>query len=335
MSGKEEKNASAAAAATNKNLTYPYLGSLTKEEGELIFSGRKGYNALPSPPRPIFVLLIGTPGSGKSTALARMGELVGLDPNTAVQISLDSLIESLEPFRAKTSEVATEMLSESGLELRNNLPEEVVGEIAGKTSGPYLSFMRSKKNNRPGKTGKPLEMSLNEMRYYLLEKALAEGKNIIYERTISDASKDSLKEEVFARIAASEKPYKIFVVYTKIDDEEVLRDRLRRRPIGMMRRNPPFFRGVPSVMARKFIANHEEYFRRYLLPLESEGVQLIVLFWDGRPDLFIPERVAPAATENALKDKTKENKAANAQGGKRKTRRANRKSQKPRKSRRN
>jgi energy-coupling factor transporter ATP-binding protein EcfA2 len=317
MSGetKENEGSAAAAAAESKNLTYPYLGSLTKEKGELIFTRRKGYNHMPSPEQPIFVLLIGTPGSGKSTALARMNELVGLDPENAVQISLDSLIESLEPFRAKTSEIATKMLAASGLELRNNLPEEVVGEIAGKTSGPYLSYMKAKKNNRPGKVGNPLEMSLNEMRYYLLDKALAEGKNIIYERTISDASKDSLKEEVFARIAASGKPYKIFVVYTKIDDETELRDRLRRRPIGMMKRDPSFFRGVPSVMARKFIANHEEYFRKYLLPLESEGVQLVVLYWDGRDPQYIPERPAAAATENAPKE------TANAKGGKRKTRR--------------
>ncbi len=313
--------AGAPPANKSKNLTYPFLGDLTKEEGELIFTGRKGYNRLPSPEQPIFVLLIGTPGSGKSTALARLDELVGLRPEDAVQISLDSLIESLAPFRAKTSELATKMLAERGLELRNNLPEEVVGEIAGKTAGPYVSYMKAKKNNRPGKVGNPLEMSLNEMRYYLLDKALAQGKNIIYERTISDASKDSLREEVFAKIAASGKPYKIFVVYTKIDDEEVLRDRLRRRPIGMMKRDPQFFRGVPSVMARKFIANHEEYFVKYLLPLQAEGVQLIVVYWDGRDPQYIPERPAPAVAENAPKEKDEGNKEGNAKGGKRKTRR--------------
>ncbi len=332
MSGNQAENnavaAAASAAATNKNLTYPYLGSLTKEEGELIFSGRKGYNALPTPDQPIFVLLIGSPGSGKSTALARLDELVGLDPNDAVQISLDSLIESLEPFRANTSRLATEILAESRLPLRNNLPENVVGAIAGKTSGPYLRLMRSKKNNRPGQVGKPLEMSLNEMRYYLLEKALAQGKNIIYERTISDASKDSLDEEVFARVYGSGRPYKIFVVYTKIDDEGALRERLRRRPIGMMKRNPPFFRGVPSVMARKFIDTHEAYFERFLVPRQRDGVQLVKVFWDGRKDEYIPElpgsgaaAAAAAAAENAEKASTSGNKTENKGGGRRKTRR--------------
>jgi predicted ABC-type ATPase len=304
-----------AAVPKNKNKTYAFLGDLTPEQGEAIFTKGKRYAALPSPEQPTFVLLIGTPGSGKSTALARLPELVGLNPDDAVQISLDSLIESLEPFRAKTAAIATTMLEERGLPLRNNLPENVVSNIAGKTSGPYLSLMKAKKNNRPNTLGKPLAMSLNEMRFALLEKALAEGKNIIYERTISDSKKDTLREEVFERIRASGRPYKIYVVYTKIDDPTVLRERLRKRPLAMMERNPPFFRGVPAVLADKFIANHEEYFRRFLLPLEGEGVQLVVVFWDGRPDLFIPAR-APATPEAENAPKT--NKTANALGGARK-----------------
>ena len=324
MSG-ESKNGSAAAgsgagsgaAANNKNKTYRYLGDLTLEEGEAIFTKGRRFTGLSTPEEPIFVLLIGTPGSGKSTALARLPELVGLNPDDAVQISLDSLVESLEPFRAKTAEIATAMLTERGLALQNNLGENVVSNIASKTSGPYLSFMKAKKNNRPGKVGKPLEQSLNEMRFALLEKALSEGKNIIYERTISDASKDTLREEVFARIRASGKPYKVYVVYTKIDDPAVLRERLRRRPLGMMQRNPPFFRGVPATLAEKFIGNHEEYFRRFLLPLEGEGVQLVVVYWDGRPDLFIPARPAKAEGENAS--------TSNKAGGRRKTRRQSKK----------
>ena len=319
--------ASAAAAseitnATNRNIVFAHLGDLSIDQGEMIFTKGKGFAGLPTPEQPTFVLLIGTPGSGKSTALARLPALVGLDPKDAVQISLDSLIESLEPFRAKTTSIARAMLEERGLTLRNNLPENVVSNIAGKTSGPYLSYMKNKKNNRPGKAGQTLPISLNDMRFILLEKALAEGKNIIYERTISDVKKDILKEEVFSRIRASGRPYKIFVVYTKIDDADVLRERLRRRPLGMMSRNPPFFRGVPSSLAEKFITNHEEYFRKYLLPLQDEGVQLVVVFWNGTDDLYIPPKpAAPAVVSAENAPKGNNTKSGNAKGGKRKTRR--------------
>lgn len=284
------RGANEAAPPNTRNIVFPYLGSLDDQQAEMIFTRGKGFDKLPSPTQPIFVLMIGTPGSGKSTALARLPELVGLNPDEAVQISLDSLIESLEPFREKTTSIAMEMLRESGYGPQNDIPEELVSAIASKTSGPYLSYMRAKKNNRPGRIGKPLPMSMNEMRYALLDRALTLGKNIIYERTISDASKDTLREEVFAKIAASRKPYKIFVVYTKIDDEGALRKRLYGRPLGMMKRSPPFFRGVPASMAGKFISTHEEYFNRFLRPLASEGVQLITVFWDGRPDEYMPSK---------------------------------------------
>ena len=302
--------------ASKENIVYPYLGSLSANEAELIFTNGKGFSDLSTPEQPIFVLMIGTPGSGKSTALARLPKLVGLDPDDAVNISLDSLIESLQPFREKTAAIASAMLADSGIESSNNASEELVSTIAGKTSGPYLSYMKAKKNNRPGMVGKPLPMSMNEIRYFLLEKALAQGKNIIYERTISDASKDTLRDEVFAKIAASGKPYKIYIVYTKIDDEELLKTRLRMRPLAMMKRNPPFFRGVPSSLAGKFIRNHEEYFQRFLLPKVEEGVQIVVVFWDGRNDMFIPPRL-----ENA----------GNVKGGKRTRTRRNKKLHKSKK----
>lgn len=299
----EEGSGSAAstetpAVRTNRNLVYSHLGDLSEKEAELIFSNGLGFERLPKPNNPIFVLLIGSPGSGKSTALSRLPELVGLDPAEAAKISLDALIESVLPFREKTREIAASMLEESGFNPSNNsIPEELISAIASKASGPYLSVMRTKKNNRPGRIGKPLPLSLNEMRYMLLERALAMGLNIIYERTVSDASKNTLTEEVFSRIRASQQPYKVFVVYTKIDDPEVLRKRLYERPLAMMKRNPPFFRGVPASMASKFIGTHEEYFQRYLRPLSAEGIQLVTVFWDGRPDEYEPPRENTATEE--------------------------------------
>ncbi len=307
--------ASASASAKNENITFAHLGDLSINQGERIFTKGKGFAGLPTPEQPTFVLLIGTPGSGKSTALARLPELVGLDPEEAVQISLDSLVESVRPFRAETANIAGPMLAELTNVTANN-----VSTIAKQTSGPYLKYMRLKKNNREGRVGQPLPMSLNEMRYALLEAALAQGKNIIYERTISDSKKDILKAEVFEKIRASGKPYKIYVVYTKIDDVDVLRERLRRRPLLMMERKPAFFRGVPPSLGKKFIDMHEEYFVNFLLPLQAQGVQLVVVFWDGREDLYIPPKPSSASAAPPENNK-KTNKSANLGGGNRKTRR--------------
>ena len=270
------------------NVVYPYLGSLNEKEAEMIFTSGAGFNGLPTPEKPIFVLLFGTPGSGKSTAVKRMETLTGLRAEDAVQINLDSLVESLEPFREKTFKIASQMLKEKGIENANSASEKNVSEIAGKTSGPYLSIMRSKKNNRPESEGDALPYSLNELRFLMLEKALRAGKNILYERTVSDTKKDIFQAEVFDKIKESGKPYDIYIVYTKIDDESELRKRLRKRPLAMLKRNPPFFRGVPSSIAGKFIAAHEEYFDKYLYPriLRKEAKGIIV-FSDGSDDLIL------------------------------------------------
>lgn len=285
--------------APQPNKTYNYLANLTAEEGEKVFTEGRAFKNLPTPDVPTFVLLIGSPGSGKSTALRRMKELTGLDPKDAAQISLDSLVESVAPFRAKTSALAQSMMAAEGVALGPNVPKKLVNAIAGKTSGTYTTYMKGKKNNRPNHLGEELPQSLNELRFALLDKALGEGKNIVYERTVSSAKEDFLREEVLGRIYASKKPYKIYVIYTKIDDPAMLEERLRRRPLNMMMRDPPFFRGVPSFLAKKFIETHEEYFRKFLGSLAAEGIQVIVLFADGRPDLFIPEKASAATGTGA------------------------------------
>lgn len=274
--------------ANQRNIIYPYLGDLNEKEAELILTAGKGFDGLPTPEVPIFVLLFGTPGSGKSTALRRMESLTGLNPDDAVQINLDSLVESLVPFRNATRKIATNMLNEKGIKNYNSANRNTVSGIAGKASGPYLSMMRSKKNNRPGRIGKPLDYSPNDLRFLILEKALGLGKNIIYERTVSDAKKDTFGPEVFEKIKASGKPYDVYVVYTKIDDTDVLGERLRKRPLSMLKRNPPFFRGVPPSLAGKFIAAHEEYFEKFLRPrIESGEVKGRVVFADGRENLIM------------------------------------------------
>lgn len=271
-----------------KNTTYPYLGSLNEKEAEMIFTNGKGFEGLSTPAEPIFILLYGTPGSGKSTALKRMEKLAGLDPADAVQINLDSLIEVLEPFRLATAKIAFTAFEEKGVENINSANQATVAEIAGKASGPYLTIMRSKKNNRPGHEGEVMEQNILDLRLKLLDNALKAGKNIIYERTVSDSKKDTLGPEVFDKIKVSGHPYKVFVIYTKIDDEELLKERLRTRPLTMLKRNPPFFRGVPSTLAKKFITAHEEYFRKFLEPRIAAGeVKGRVVFWDGRDDLFM------------------------------------------------
>jgi hypothetical protein len=311
------------AEAEGRNIVYPYLAYLTEREAEMIFTGGQAFAGLPSPARPFFVLLFGSPGSGKSSALARLPELIGLDPGTAVQINLDSLVESVEPFRAITHKIAQNELKDRGMTI-NTANTNTIEKISQATFGPYVSFMRLTKNNRPkveeketvepeggkkSKSKKPAKFkrSLNEIRLYMLEKALEAGKNIIYERTVSRIDEDILKDEVFNKIPAK---YQVFIIYTKIDDVGELQRRLASRPKAMMKRNPPFFRGVAPSMAESFIRHHEEYFRRYLLQLQDEGKQILVVPADGSAVQYYPPKpesgsaAAAAATATSTSTST-------------------------------
>ena len=243
----------------SENWIYPYRADIDLNEAILIATGGKGFQD-PAPDHPVCVILLGTPGSGKSFALNYVKDAIGLDPEKAVYVSLDALVESVWPFRFKTAAIG----SEKSLSFKNKV---------SKASGVYSGMWRAKKNNRPAHEGESLPFSLNDLRYELMRKAIEAGQNIIYERTISDPKKDILGPDVFDPLAASSKPYKIFLIYPKnVTVEEVVAN-LERRPDQQMARNPPFFRAVPPdpYLVEKSLRDHMEYYHRFLVPRLERG----------------------------------------------------------------
>ena len=71
-----------------QNKTYEYREEITVDEALKIFTGGRDIHTLPSPTdeKPIFVMLFGPPGSGKSTALSKVESLIVLKFPRSVRI---------------------------------------------------------------------------------------------------------------------------------------------------------------------------------------------------------------------------------------------------------
>ena len=229
-----------------QNKTYEYREEITVDEALKIFTGGRGIHTLPSPTdeKPIFVMLFGPPGSGKSTALSKVESLTTLHSEDAVIISLDALVESVSSFRSETAVIGQHALNAKA---RGN--QASINENFKAAAKPYLGIMMAKTNKRPGAAnGAKVAMNLNEIRKEALRISVEAGKNIIYERT---AAKDLFEKEIFPLLGEQ---YRIFVIYPRVS-EDVLKVRLAERP---------FFRVVTPSMAGRFITDSEDYLKRII-----------------------------------------------------------------------
>jgi hypothetical protein len=243
------------AAEAPRNKTYEYREEITVDEALKIFTGGRGIHALPSPTdkKPIFVMLFGPPGSGKTTALSKVESLTSLNSEDAVIISLDALVESVSSFRSNTAVIGQHALNAKA---RGN--QATINENFKAAAKPYLGIMMAKTNKRPGVVnGAKVAMNLNEIRKEALRISVEAGKNIIYERT---AAKDLFEKEIFPLLGEQ---YRIFVIYPRVS-EDVLKVRLAERPFNHLKRNPPFFRVVTPSMAGRFITDSEDYLKRII-----------------------------------------------------------------------
>jgi len=238
-------SASAAVVEEGRKL-YDCRADITIDEALKIYTGQRGLAALPTPEKPIFVLLYGPPGAGKSTALSKIQELIHLDPADAVTISLDALVESVRTFCAETSAIG-----QHARNARNRGNQATVDENFKAAAKPYLGMMMAKGNNRPGAAKGAKVMSLNEIRKEALRVAVEAGKNIIYERTGTGLFEKELFEVLQAK-------YTIYVVYPRVSKEE-LQSRLAKRPFQQLEETPSFFRVVAPALAGKFIDESEAY----------------------------------------------------------------------------
>ena len=253
------------AALNSVNTTYPSLSAIGLQQILEILSAHSGhtYADLPTPPEPTFIFLLGSPGSGKSSAVAKLKELTGLASTDAIDISLDTIIESIGPYRAKTAKIGS----------NNSL---INSEKIGASSKVYLNYMLSKKNiNDPAMPKLP--DSMFNLREKVTQQAIMDGKNIIFERTAGKPDKDTIIGPILEELAATKKPWKIFVIHT-FAEPRTIASRLSNRPKSMMLKNPPFYRGVPPSKAEEFVETHKKFVDTFVLPRAAAGELTYIAF---------------------------------------------------------
>jgi len=273
---------------------YPYRKSIQLQEAFEIFTrhvpeDKRSLAALQAAarPNPFFVLLYGPPGSGKSYTFANLSRIIkGVHPEDAVSISLDALAESVQPFREKSLSLFKESQGNAAK------LKEVENAYRSTIMGKYNNQHASSSKNKAAKTH-PTYKSLNEVRGEALDFAIKKRLNIIYERTVANASKDILQDEIFSKVKGI---YTVYVVYPQVSVDQ-LQKRLASRVESMSKTG--FARYVNPDAAEGFLGTHETYMATFLQPkLLTDDIDAIYKVFPETGDVLVETKGlegAPAA----------------------------------------
>lgn len=260
------------------------LKNMYERKAELIYAKGKTFNNIKEAKKPYIVWLYGPPGSGKSSPAAQkiIRDDLGLCTHNAVSISLDALVEGLEPFQKKSANV-----------YKTN--RENKGSLAASL---YTQAWQAKVNGDADKT-------LSKKRRELFQKAVEYELDIIYEFVVS-GPKDALKDEIFDVLEKTGKldTYNVYVVYPFVKTA-TLEKRLTERPARQMASNTPFYRYVSPSTAITLSNTHLDYFVNYIIP-RTEKKNLI-----GETPVisaYINNKLKNGKTQEEIKSKLTEHK---------------------------
>lgn len=216
-------------------------------KAELIYGKDKTFNNVKKANKPYIVWLYGPPGSGKSSPITQkiIQEELGLCTNNAVSISLDALVEGLEPFQRKSAAI-----------YKSDKTNQEKGSLA---TGLYQRTFQYKIDSDKEKT-------LTARRRELFNKAVDYELDILYE-FVPSGYKDDIQIEIFDVLEKASKldTYNVFVVYPFVHPS-ILVDRLSERPKIQMASTTPFFRYISPTSAEAQTKTGIYYFVEHIMP---------------------------------------------------------------------
>lgn len=271
-------------SSSNKDEYFNELKDVTLGSVVKIFSkGKIDISELiPKDDKPVIIILAGSPGVGKTTTAKKLIPLILGDKysyNNFYNISLDSLVERVKPYRKMTSNLYNEILSKKGR--FNNENTQLL-------SNAYLPLIMSTSQDfNLNKTRKKLSAkihnitnikinksvrnktvkSLNNMREEGFIFAANNGLNILYDTTLTPL-KDKIKKDILRILQKSKYKYKIITILIKAD-EETIKERIRGRHNAMLKENNPYIRSVSIPAVKNFIKDNEEAFNKSLKNYEN------------------------------------------------------------------
>jgi shikimate kinase len=204
---------------------------------------------------PIFLFLLGVPGSGKSSGHAYA------PPGPYATINVDLLLESLLPFRAASS--IAHYLKRQGSPVKFSsigaygTRKENLGLFKWyDDADPQIvqKFNRIREEFLP-LLGQETTHSLNDLTSEALARAIQKHVNIVYETTASVKKVD----DIMSFIKKHKAPYSVRFIHIKASAEDIAARLRARQEHGMPQERFPFYRYVPPHM-EKLLAKSEEAF---------------------------------------------------------------------------
>jgi len=230
-------------------------------------------------PNPLLVILVGSPGVGKTTKAKEFLEReLNVDYNKFYNISLDSLVEKVKPYRNATKRIYNTLKNKRGIEPLTNENYAILSE-------PYLQTIMTNESNfkiphttqrilnkitglnrstTKSKSKKPAEppnlKSLNKLREEGLIYGIQNGLNILYDTTLVK-TRDKVKNDIMPILETyrNEVKYKIVFILVTADVDDI-KKRLKTRHEQMIAEEEPYIRAVNPKLIKKFAEENKEAF---------------------------------------------------------------------------
>lgn len=219
---------------------------------------------------PLFVILVGAPGVGKTSQAKKILAQRGKPYDNFYQVSLDSLVERIAPYRKGTKTLYNEFTNHGTDELTDAdlamLSEVYLATIMSKVSGFDLDYtvqriMKKKRGNEdkikkvPSKAA-PLK-TLVDMRLEGLEYGIEQGFNILYDTTFT-AKKNIMSTTILPLLEQyPEHHYHVYVILVTAPKEQI-RTQLNKRHRNMIKNE--YIRAIPPMLIRRFMIDNEQGF---------------------------------------------------------------------------
>jgi hypothetical protein len=225
---------------------------------------------------PTFLFLVGAPGSGKSSGHARAFDAGILSPGDYATINLDTLLESLLPFRAASSMAhflkrnpTTKDLVRFGSIGAYGTHKENLGlfkwydeahtalEEADPTTVHAFNHVRAEFAPLQGQEAETRLLDINEV---ALKRAIKKRINIVYETTMSLTKKGRVNKVDELMPNLQKKGYRVAFYHVTGSPEDVAQRIRARQEHGTPQEPYPFYRYITLERVADFIRDTKEAF---------------------------------------------------------------------------
>jgi dephospho-CoA kinase len=219
---------------------------------------------------PTLIILVGSPGVGKTTKSRQFLNAIHMDSDNFYNVSLDSIVEHVKPYREITKELYDILVNERGSNKLSNNNTRLLSNI-------YLQTIKSKRSNlgqsligksiidkiigettnRKLKPFKSTLKSLNELKEEGLIYGIKNNYNIIYDTTLN-SKKDKIKEDIMPLLEKyADTTYNIITILVEAPVEDI-KQRIKKRHDNMLKEG--YIRSIGLSLVEKFVKENKEGF---------------------------------------------------------------------------